>query len=108
MGVPRELVKLEEALRFEGRVDLFAPIEHSGLRDSPQASSLTEHLGRVGFAEPERTLRTCLQALSVQHDELGGGFTNAELVATLPPGIPGIARNTQQVLQEMLRPRWKK
>ena len=46
----------------------------------------------------------CLQALRVQHEELAGRFTDAELVATLPPGMPGIARTTDQVLLEMLRP----
>ena len=104
MGVPRDLVNLEAVLRSEGSVDLFAPIERGGLRDSALAGALIEHLHRARFPEPERTLRMCLQALSVQHDELAGGFTDAELVATLPPGMPGIARTTDQVLLEMLRP----
>ena len=104
MGVPRELVKLEEALRYESRVDLFAPIERGGLRDSPPANALSEHLRRVGFSEPERTLRMCLQALRVKHEEVAGRSIEAELVATLPPGMPGIARTTDQVLLEMLRP----
>ena len=104
MGVPRELVKLEDALRSEDGVDLFAPIERSGLRDSPTVSALIEHLHEVRFPDPERTLRMCLQALRVQHEEMAGRFVDAELVATLPPAIPGIARTTDQVLLEMLRP----
>ena len=104
MGVPRDLVKLEEALRSEGRVDLFAPIERGGLRESPSASAMFEQLGQFGFPEPERTVRMCLQALRVQHEEMAGSFIGAELVATLPPGMPGIARTTDQVLLEMLRP----
>ena len=104
MGVPRDLVKLEEALRSEGSVDLFAPMERGGLRESPSASSVTEHLRRLGIPDPERTLRMCLQALRVKHDEMVGSFIDAELVATLPPGMPGIARTTDQVLLEMLRP----
>ena len=104
LGISRDLVKLEEALRREGRVDLFAPIEGSGLRESPAASALSEHLHRVGFPEPERALRMCLQALRVQHEEMTGRLIDAELVATLPSGMPGIARTTDQVLLEMLRP----
>ena len=104
MGVPRDLVRLEEALRSEGRVDLFAPIERGGLRESPLASAMFEQLGQFGFPESERTVRMCLQALRVQHEEMAGSFIDAELVATLPPGMPGIARTTDQVLLEMLRP----
>ena len=104
MGIPRDLAKLEETLRIEDRVDLFAPIERSGLRDSPLANALTEHLRGMRFPEPERTLRLCLQALRVQHEELSGRLIDAELVATLPLGMPGIARTTDQVLTEMMRP----
>ena len=104
MGIPRDFAKLEEAPRLEDRVDLFAPIERSGLRDSPLANALTEHLRGMRFPEPERTLRLCLQALRVQHEELSGRLIDAELVATLPLGMPGIARTTDQVLTEMLRP----
>ena len=104
MGIPRDLVKLEEILRSEGRVDLFAPAEQGGLRESPSASLLAEHLGRVGLPAPERILKLCLQALRVQHEEMADRLTDAELVATLPSGMPGVARTTDQVLQEMLRP----
>ena len=51
----------------------------------------------------------CLQALRVQHEEMTGRLIDAELVATLPSGMPGIARTTDQVLLEMLpAPRWKR
>ena len=62
------------------------------------------HLSRVNFSDPERTLRLCLQALSVQHEELTSSATDAELVATLPPGLPGLARTTAQIVSEMLQP----
>ena len=104
LGVPRDLVKLEESLRSEGRVNIFAPSERGGLRESPSASALSEYLLRVGFLEPERAMRLCLQALRVKHEEMAGRAVSAELVATLPPEMPSIARTTDQVLMEMLRP----
>ncbi len=104
MGTARDLVELERALRAEGAFDPFAPAGHGGLGESPAAASLIEHLGRVNFSDPERTLRLCLQALSVQREELTTSASEAELVATLPPGLPGLARTTAQVVSEMLRP----
>ena len=104
MGVPRDLVDLEEALQSDGRVDLFAPIDRGGLYDSPSVGAMSEHLRRLGFADPERTMRNCLQALWIKHEEMSENFVGSELVATIPHGVPGIARTTDQVLQEMLRP----
>lgn len=104
MGLPRDLVELEEALRTSGSVDLFDPVERSGLLESPEANAMLERLREGGFPDPMRTMRLCLQALRVQHDELAPLLTKAELVATLPPEMPGIARTTGQVLREMLRP----
>ena len=49
-------------------------------------------------------MRLCLQALTVKHEEMAGHSASAELVATLPPEMPGIARTTDQVLMEMMRP----
>ena len=103
MGLPRDLVTLAETLRSRGDINLFAPVERSGLMDSALTGSLVEHLRNKRFSEPERTLQMCLQALSVQHQELASRSTDAELVATLPPGTLGIARTTDQVLLEMLR-----
>ena len=104
MGIARELMQLEESLRCEGGVDLFAPIESGGLRDSPSANAIKEHLERVGYSEPERVLKLCLQALSVQNYEMQDRVVDAELAATLPLGMPGIARTTNQVILDMLRP----
>ena len=104
MGIARDLMQLGESLRGEGGVDLFAPIESGGLRDSPLANAITEHLERVGYSEPERVLKLCLQALSVQHYEMQDRIVDAELAATLPSGMPGIARTTDQVILDMLRP----
>ena len=83
---------------------MFAPLQRGGLRESPSANALSEHLLRAGFLEPERTMRLCLQALRVKHEEMASRAVSAELVATLPPEMPGIARTTDQVLTEMLRP----
>ena len=104
MGIPRDIVELEEALRSGSQVDLFAPLDRSRLKESPSANVLIEHLSQVGFSDPERTLRLCLQALRVQHEETTGSFVYAELVLTLPPEMSGVARTTDQVLLEMLRP----
>lgn len=104
MGIPRDIVELEEELRSGSQVELFAPLDRSGLKESPSANALIEHLSRTGFSDSERTLQLCLQALRVQREELAGSFVYAELVATLPTGSPGISRTTDQVLIEMLRP----
>ena len=104
LGTPRDIVELERALRAEGAFEPFAPAGLDGLGESPAAASLIGHLSSVKFADPERTLRLCLQALSVQHEELTNSATDAELVATLPPGLPGLARTTAQIVSEMLRP----
>lgn len=104
MGLPRDFVELEQALRRSGNVDLFAPMERSGLPESPEANAMLERLRAVDFHDPIRTMRLCLQALRVQHDEMAPRLIHAELVATLPPEMPGVARTTGQVLLEMLRP----
>ena len=104
MGLARDLVELEEAVRTDGLVDLFDPIDRSVLTDLPASSSMIERLRALGFRDPSRILRLCLQSLRVQHNELTKSSIQAELVATLPPGMPGIARTTDQVISEMLRP----
>ena len=104
MGIARDLIRLEEMLRCEGAVDLFAPLERGGLQTSPSASTIAEHLQRAGYSEPERVLQLCLQALRVQHYEMQDRIMDAELAATLPLGVPGIARTTSQVIFDMLRP----
>lgn len=103
MSIARDLVVLEEKLR-SGAVDLFAPLERGGLLDTAEASMVVRCVESFDFQDPVRVMRLCLQALRVQYDELRPRLVDAELVATLPPGIPGIARPTRQVLRDMLRP----
>ena len=104
MGLPRDLVELEAALRVEGAVDPFAPIDSSGLLMSPAASVAAQRLREFGLRGDMQTLRILLQALRIQHENMLPNLIHAELVATLPVGVPGIARTTDQVLLEMLRP----
>jgi phosphatidylserine/phosphatidylglycerophosphate/cardiolipin synthase-like enzyme len=47
-------------------------------------------------------VRACLQSLRIQHEELKPKLLDAELVATLPAGVPGLARPTQGVVSEMI------
>lgn len=99
MGLARELVELDVRLRDREDVDLFAPIERGGLLTMPEYSSM---LGRVRSTDPASVIRLCLQALRIQHDELRPQLLDAELVATLPPETPGIARPTERVVLEMI------
>lgn len=94
---------LEEKLR-DGDVDPFAPIERGGLSEAAEASIFFRRVESLGFHDPMRVMRLCLQALRVQYEELKPRLVDAELVATLPLGMPGIARPTSQILLEMLRP----
>lgn len=102
MALPRDLVELEQALRARG-VDLFVPVERSGLLDEPDVRSLTMSMQSFDFDDPTSVLRLCLQALRVQHDEMAALLVEAELVATLPPDMPGLVRTTAQVVREMIR-----
>jgi phosphatidylserine/phosphatidylglycerophosphate/cardiolipin synthase-like enzyme len=47
-------------------------------------------------------MRLCLQALRIQHDEQKPKVLDAELVATLPPEAPGLARPTQRAVWQMV------
>jgi phosphatidylserine/phosphatidylglycerophosphate/cardiolipin synthase-like enzyme len=58
--------------------------------------------GRIRSTEPMTVIRLCLQALRIQHDELRPKLLDAELVATLPPETPGIARPTERVVRDMI------
>lgn len=102
MGIPRDIVSLEERLRSNKEIDLFAPMERGGILDSPEANALLRQIRGTDLCNPAQVLRLCLQALRVQHDELAPNLIEAELVATLPPEIPGVARPTVQVIREML------
>jgi phosphatidylserine/phosphatidylglycerophosphate/cardiolipin synthase-like enzyme len=98
MGLPRDLVQLGEDLR-KAAIDPFAPATQSGLRADPRFASM---LSRIGTKDAAGTLRLCLKALRVQHDEIRPRLVDAELVATLPPEMPGIARPTQRVVSDMI------
>jgi len=104
MGIARDLVALERSLRAQV-VDPFAAIEQSGLLRSPEVAQV---LGRVQQRYPDDSvdiLLLCLQTLRVQFDELSPELVQAELVATLPAEVPGIARTTNGVVREMLQTR---
>jgi phosphatidylserine/phosphatidylglycerophosphate/cardiolipin synthase-like enzyme len=99
MGLARDLVEVEATIRGRSGVDVFAPAEHSDLLSIPECASL---IARVSTVEPTMVVRLCLQALAIQRAELEPHMVNAELVATLPPETPGLARPTERVVREMV------
>lgn len=99
MGLARDLVELEARLRDREDVDLFAPVERDGLLSTSECASL---LGRIRASDSVSVMRLCLQALQIQHAELLPKLLDAELVATLPPETPGVARPTERVVWEMI------
>jgi phosphatidylserine/phosphatidylglycerophosphate/cardiolipin synthase-like enzyme len=99
MGLARDLVELEARLRDREGIDLFALVERGGLLGTPECASV---LGRIRSTDPASVMRLCLQALRIQHEELRPKLLDAELVATLPPETPGIARPTERVVREMI------
>jgi hypothetical protein len=99
MGLARDLVELEARIRGRPDIDLFAPIAQGGLLRTPECSSV---LARIDSMEPTSILRLCLQALRIQHEEMRPRLLDAELVATLPPDTPGLARPTENVMREMI------
>lgn len=99
MGMARDLVELEARLRDHAEVDLFAPVERGGLVTVPECASM---LARIRITDPVSVMRLCLQALRIQYEELRPKLLDAELVATLPPETPGIARPTERVVRQMI------
>lgn len=99
MGLARNLVELEAWIREHTDVDLFSPIERGGLLTTPECASLVAHIAATDSAS---VMRLCLQALRIQHVEMRPKLLDAELVATLPPETPGIARPTERVVHEMI------
>ena len=99
MGIARDLVELEARLRDRADINLFAPVERSGVLAVPECVSM---LGRIRATDSVSVMRLCLQALRIQREELRPKLLDAELVATLPPEIPGIARPTERVAREMI------
>lgn len=102
MGLARELVELEKRLRDRGEVDPFLPMRQSGIPTSPDCAELTTRLAPREPWGSADVLRLCLQVLRVQHDLLRPRLLDAELVATLPPETPGIARPTEAVIREIV------
>lgn len=99
MGLARDLVELETRIRERADVDLFAPLDRGGLLEAAECASL---VSSVHADDPASVMRLCLQALRIQYDELRPRLLDAELVATLPPETPGIARPTERVVHEMI------
>jgi phosphatidylserine/phosphatidylglycerophosphate/cardiolipin synthase-like enzyme len=102
MGLARDLVELEARLRDRGDVDLFGSIESGGLFAMPECAEVIGRITARGRLDPGRVVRMCLQALRIQHEDLRPRLLDAELVATLPPESPGIARPTGRVMREMV------
>ncbi|MDI1480387.1 phospholipase D-like domain-containing protein [Polyangium sp. y55x31] len=99
MGLARDLVELEARIRERADVDLFAPIDRGGLLATPECAAVA---ARMRSTDSLAAMRLCLQALRIQHEELRPKLLDAELVATLPPETPGIARPTERVVREMI------
>src|SRR5690348_17182116 len=102
MSVARDLAGLERSLREHPEIDLFAPIHDGGLLASAEVSQLLGSLPATWIQGAPSIVRLCLQALRVQYREAEPHAVSAELVATLPEGMPGAARPTAQVLREMI------
>lgn len=98
MALAREIVALEAKLRQSNETNLFGANDHDILR-IPECAALVP---RVATTEGASIVRLCLQALRIQHSEFAGQFIDAELVATLPPSVPGLARPTERVVYDML------
>ena len=99
MGLARDLVELEARIRERQEVDLFVPIDQGGLLAAPECASM---LTRITATDAPSVMRLCLQALRIQHEGIHPRLLDAELVATLPPDTPGIARPTELVVREMI------
>jgi phosphatidylserine/phosphatidylglycerophosphate/cardiolipin synthase-like enzyme len=99
MGLARDLVDLESRIRDRADIDPFARLDRSGLLSAPESVAVLE---RIRTTDAASVLRLCLQVLRIQHEELRPKLLDAELVATLPPETPGVARPTERVVREML------
>ena len=101
MALARDVVELAARLREDGATDPFASLARGGLLASPDFTALVSRIA-TGSLEPDAAVRLCLQALSIQHEEVRPRLLDAELVATLPEETPGIARPTESVVREMI------
>lgn len=103
MSLQRDLVSFASQLRHDG-INPFAPSELAELVGALGSTDLTARIARMGPMSGDNVAVFCLQALHLQHENLLPQLQTAELVATLPSGVPGIARTTDAVVREMLRP----
>lgn len=103
MALARECVRLAEKLSSDARLDLFSPEHSDVLSDYAEFACVIDHLESRAEISPTFLIRTCLQALVLQYDELEPRLADVELVATLPCDAPGIARTTGGVVREMIR-----
>lgn len=78
MGLARDLVELEAQLRGRAGLDLFSPLERSGLLETPECASVLENTRSM---DPAHVVRLCLQALRIQYEETQPRLLDAELVA---------------------------
>ena len=99
MALARELVGLEARIRKRAEVDLFLPASAGSPLAVPECASIVQSIRSTDSAS---VMRLCLQALRIQYDQLRPRLLDAELVATLPPETPGIARPTERVVREMI------
>jgi len=102
MGLARDITELSDGIRREPRVELFRPIEDSGLLEYAESSAILNRMVAQGWREGGKALRLCLQSLQIQDESMRASLFEAEFVATLPTGTPGIARQTATVATEML------
>lgn len=101
MALARDVVELAARLRDSGGTDAFAPMARGGLLESSEFNDVASRIVG-GSISSDSAVRLCLQALSIQRDELSAKLIDAELVATLPEETPGIARPTESVVREMV------
>jgi phosphatidylserine/phosphatidylglycerophosphate/cardiolipin synthase-like enzyme len=100
VSLARDLVVLETGLRDGGLINLFSPSAKSEITSLPECAAMIDRFS--AFPDSVDALRICLQSLQIQREELAPKLIDAELVATLPAGVPGLARPTQSILIEMI------
>lgn len=100
MSLARDICDVELQLRGRPDVNLFAPdIDASAI---PECNTLIAAIARRGTPDAASMVRLCLQSLRIQYEEFRPSMLDAELVATLPEGTPGLARTTTSVVREMI------
>jgi phosphatidylserine/phosphatidylglycerophosphate/cardiolipin synthase-like enzyme len=100
MSLARDLFELETQVRSIGGVDVFSPSAKAALMAIPACAEIVGRFSALG--DSGAAVRACLQSLRIQHEEFKPHLLDAELVATLPAGVPGLARPTRAVVLEMI------